>query len=497
MESVHRTRPSPARRRASLLALAAALASAVLACVLPGGTPGPVQTWWKSRGPVVPHDSFPADCALCHEGEGWNSIRDDFQFDHGAETGMELEGAHASAQCLRCHNDRGPVTLYVARGCGGCHEDIHRGQLGLDCTICHDQRNWRPNEQMAQHVRLGFPLIGSHAETSCWSCHPDAQVGNFTRTPTSCVECHQDDLATATSPDHLAQGWTSGCERCHIPTSWDGAGFVHPWPLTGAHAAADCAACHAGDVYAGTPTECLACHLDDYQGAADPDHVALGISTSCQLCHSTDTWEGAIFDHTGIVNGCVACHLDDYQATTDPDHVALGISTNCEQCHTTTRWEGAIFDHTGIVNGCSACHLDDYQATTDPNHTAAGFPTTCETCHSTTTWDGATFTHSPINQGNHSGLACGDCHLNPSNYSAFSCTHCHEHNKQDTDDDHDDVPGYVYASSACSSCHNSALTLQRGGRRGGGDRGGGERRRKGDKRREVPGALDGPGFRRH
>jgi hypothetical protein len=454
MESMHRAIPSPARRRASWLALAAALASAVLACVLPAGQPGPVQTWWASRGPVVPHDSFPADCSLCHAGTGWSSIREDFAYDHAAETSFALEGAHAAAQCLRCHNDRGPVQLYVQRGCGGCHEDVHRGQLGADCSACHGQEHWRPDEQMAMHVRLGFPLIGAHAETTCWSCHPDAQAGNFTRTSATCVECHAEDLALALAPDHQAQGWTSGCERCHIPTTWTGGGFNHPWPLTGAHAAVDCEACHAGGVFAGTPTQCVDCHLAEYQAAQDPDHDALGISTSCELCHGTATWEGAHFDHTGIVSGCVNCHLDDYQGADDPDHVALGISQSCEQCHGTNTWEGALFDHVGIVDGCSACHLEDYQATNDPNHAAAGFPTTCELCHDTRGWSGATFDHDfPIDGGPHGNLDCGDCHLSPRNFSAFSCTHCHEHNQRDTDADHDRVRGYVYESNACYACH--------------------------------------------
>lgn len=48
---------------------------------------------------------------------------------------------------------------------------------------------------------------------------------------------------------------------------------------------------------------------------------------------------------------------------------------------------------------------------------------------------------------------CTECHQVPRNYSIFSCTHCHEHNRRDTDDDHDDVSGYVYSSPACYSCH--------------------------------------------
>ena len=84
----------------------------------------PRQGWWQARGPVVPHDTFPADCSICHAEGDWHSVRDDFTFDHLAQTGVDLVGAHAQAECLRCHNDKGPVAVFDARGCSGCHEDV-------------------------------------------------------------------------------------------------------------------------------------------------------------------------------------------------------------------------------------------------------------------------------------------------------------------------------------------------------------------------------------
>ena len=156
----------------------------------------------------------------------------------------------------------------------------------------------------------------------------------------------------------------------------------------------------------------------------------------------------------GITTNCVMCHSDDYQATTDPNHVTSMFSTSCEDCHTTNTWQGARFDHVGITNGCFDCHADDYQATSNPNHMVAGFPTSCETCHNTNTWSGAVFNHSfPINGGNHGALDCSDCHLQPRNLSVFTCTQCHEHLQGDMDDEHDRVPGYVYQDAACLNCH--------------------------------------------
>ena len=121
----HRGRPERAGRehhlvRFDLLAAVAAVLSLV-ACAT-GGKPAASaspHTWWSGRGPVVPHDTFPADCELCHTSDDWHRVRADFAFDHGASTGVPLLGAHSGAECLRCHNDRGPVAAFAARGCAG------------------------------------------------------------------------------------------------------------------------------------------------------------------------------------------------------------------------------------------------------------------------------------------------------------------------------------------------------------------------------------------
>lgn len=450
----HRS-PAPARRSAltrPLAVIAAPLLIAV-ACATWKGLP---HGWWDARGPVVPHDTFPADCRLCHEGEGWNSIRADFQYDHEQETGVALAGAHAQAECLRCHNDRGPVALFAARGCAGCHEDVHLGQLGRACEDCHDQESWRPQGQIARHALTRFPLVGAHAATQCLRCHPGAEAGLFTPTDPDCAACHTDDALAASNPNHAALGWVANCERCHTPTGWTGSGFHHSFfPLTGAHAAADCEDCHTSGIFAGLPSDCYACHAAEYAAAQDPDHVAAGISTDCAQCHGTSTWQGARFSHAGISSDCVSCHLPDWVGAKNPDHAALGIPQTCEDCHNTNSWQGAGFNHSGITNGCAVCHMPEYNATTDPNHAAAGFPTSCELCHDTNDWGNANFSHPwfPINSGPHARFDCSDCHLNPNNFGAFSCTHCHEHRRSKMADTHNDVNGYVWQSSACLACH--------------------------------------------
>lgn len=443
-----------ARSARPLLAGSLALLGVIAACVASRENVPP-QGWWDGLGPVIPHDRFPADCNLCHTGEDWRDIKSDFAFDHAKETDYVLAGAHAAAQCLRCHNDRGPAGDFAARGCAGCHEDVHRGQLGQDCQDCHGQDDWRPQGQIAEHSRTRLPLIGAHAATPCRACHPAAEIGVFVPTDTECASCHQEDLTRAKNPDHATQGWTSDCDRCHIPTTWSGGAFNHGWwPLTGGHSAANCSDCHAGGVFAGTDPNCFSCHASEYSSVSDPNHAALGLPTACRQCHTTNSWKPANMNHSGLSGACVDCHLGDYLATTDPNHQVAGFPTSCQDCHNTSNWHDAVFDHQGITNGCVNCHLAEYNGTTNPDHQAAGFPTSCENCHDTVRWQNGTFDHDfPIDRGAHRNFACADCHLNPGNYAVFSCIDCHEHRKSKMDDEHRDVNNYVWQSNACYTCH--------------------------------------------
>ncbi|MFQ5654722.1 MAG: hypothetical protein ACE5GW_08330 [Planctomycetota bacterium] len=351
------TRPLRSRAlRGSIGVLLVLLLGIPVACVL---TVKPNE-WHPDRGPVVPHDSFPADCSLCHTSGDWQELREDFEFHHEQETGMPLVGAHTDVECLLCHNDRGPVQAFANRGCGGCHGDPHQRRLGGDCESCHNQESWVPRGMIARHNRTRFPLVGAHAAAPCFRCHIGAEVGNFQRADTRCESCHLDDLARALNPDHAAQGWVLDCQRCHAPTTWRDARFAHTagFPLTGTHGAIPCESCHIGGSFSSLPTD------------------------------------------------------------------------------------------------CAACHLDEYNATTDPDHVSAGFPMNCEACHNTVTWAGAGFSHPffPVS-GDHGGLDCTDCHPAGGNFAIFTCIDCHAHEQGETDDEHDEVGGYVYASSACLNCH--------------------------------------------
>jgi len=202
-------------------AIVAALALWLLigACVSRRADTASQHRWWSGLGPVLPHDTFPANCSLCHVGDKWGLL-EHFTFNHAARTGVKLEGAHNEAKCLRCHNDRGPVRIFQAKGCVGCHEDFHNGDLGTNCAECHGEQDWRPVGMIEMHNRTRFPLTGVHALTACHRCHVGARFGKFVPNDTECVTCHRADLAQAVNPNHVGLGWVDNCDRCHMPTRW-------------------------------------------------------------------------------------------------------------------------------------------------------------------------------------------------------------------------------------------------------------------------------------
>lgn len=434
-----------------------------LACVTSIPSPAaPQQGWWSDRGPVIPHEGFPSDCSLCHEGDDWHSIRADFEFDHFEETGEPLLGAHAAAECLRCHNDRGPIKVFAGRGCEGCHEDLHRGQLGRDCALCHDERSWDPLERLAFHDRTRLPLMGAHAATPCWSCHAGAEVGEFSRADPNCETCHLLTIAESVSPNHVALGWTSECDRCHVATRWESGDYEHPaFVLAGTHVVTDCIGCHSGAVYEGTPDECVLCHNDEYQRA--PEHLAVGFSTTCEECHSEVTWSAVTgFTHPGISSSCDACHLeDDFLNTTEPDHQEMDFPMTCEDCHNYLAWIPGHFDHAGIVNKCDECHQDDADAVMEPSHEY--FPPLCEECHNTIQWKFLNFDHNSVVDG------CSECHIADYNTSTMpdhafmgfemTCENCHEYPTWTTIDPIVAAPqgerlfSHENIRSSCTRCH--------------------------------------------
>jgi hypothetical protein len=385
--------------------------------------------------------AFPTTCDDCHTESGWVPAN----FDH--DIFYPLDGAHEviENECAMCHI--GGNYSNTPNTCFGCHEDDYNQTTNPDhdeasfpttCDDCHTESGWIPAN--FDHD-IFYPLVGAHEviENECAMCHIG---GNYSNTPNTCFGCHEDDYNQTTNPDHAEASFPTTCNDCHTETAWIPANFDHDifYPLTGAHEVIenDCALCHIGGNYSNTPNTCEGCHITDYNESINPDHSNLAIPTDCDMCHSTDPdWMPATFPihnnywelngaHAAISNDCAVCHAGDYNNT---------------------------------PNTCFGCHADDYNQTNDPDHADVGFPTTCENCHTENAWVPSNWNHDqlyfPIYSGRHEGEwnDCIDCHIG-GNFNSFSCIDCHEHDDPvDLADEHDEVPGYIYSSPACYSCH--------------------------------------------
>lgn len=291
------------------------------------------------------------------------------------------------------------------------------GDFDVGCETCHGAEGWIPvHAEDFDHSTTGFALEGAHEGLACTDCHTDLKFG---AAGSDCASCHTDV--------HLGELGLD-CDRCHTTRTFvDLARHrqMHreaSFPLTGAHAGADCRDCHVprplgGLQYLGTTSECIDCHRDAYESVTSPDHVQGQFAERCDYCHTTASWEGAFFNHE------------------------------------------RQFGTSNLV--CVECHRDDYDGAARPNHVTAGFPLECQVCHNTRSWYGSYFQHDqqyfPIFSGRHANEwnDCVECHTVATDFRVFDCLNCHPHSdKADTDGKHrGEVSNYTYESNACYRCH--------------------------------------------
>ena len=380
---------------------------------------------------------YSTDCATCHATAAWQSAT----FNHNA-TQFPLTGIHTNTPCLSCHGDN--VFKGKSTACASCHTPEYSqtrtpphaaAGFATTCATCHTTTSWL-TATFDHSTGTTFPLTGAHLSGTCASCHGD---GVYRGKATTCISCHQTDYSGTNNPAHASAGYSTDCTTCHTTTTWAGASFDHntatSFPLTGAHLAVACSACHGDGVFKGKLTTCVSCHQPEYSRTSTPPHAAAGFATTCATCHSTTSWLTAVFNHA--------------TATTFP-LTGIHATTPCASCH----GDGV---YKGKSTLCASCHTPEYNSTANPNHKAAFFPTTCESCHTTSTWLGATFDHDgkyfPIYSGTHKSrwTVCTDCHTSSTDFSVFTCLTCHT--QAATDPRHRNMSGYVYQSARCYSCH--------------------------------------------
>lgn len=327
----------------------------------------------------------------------------------------------STEECATCHMPEYEATTMPP----------HPGAFPPVCQTCHTIDAWVPAT-----IVHDWPLEGGHDGPLCTACHND-EPPVYEGLSSLCVSCHQDDYDGSTFPGHDA--FPDTCQDCHTIVAWQPADFGHEWPLNGAHLSTPCTSCHLGEppVYEGTPTLCIGCHQDDYDGSTFPGHDAF--PDTCQDCHTTAAWQPANFDHSWPLTGA-------------------HVRTSCLSCHLGTP---PVYE--GTPMNCVDCHQDDYDTSPFPGHDA--FQTTCQDCHSTNAWTPAMGGNHPDDAfpiGGRHDYACNECHDvdrgSPVDGINTDCVGCHEgeHRRGNVDNDHSEVSGYPGADAPpnfCLDCH--------------------------------------------
>jgi len=467
---------------------------------------------------------FGARCEECHTVKGW-SIQTEQLKQH--ENRFPLLGAHAMLECVDCH--KGEATgqyTGLSTACLSCHTADFQKAVTPDhkslafpttCESCHSADTWF-GAKFDNLKFTGFALTGAHATLECTACHIG---GKFAGTPADCYGCHAKDYNGTNNPPHAQAGFaTNLCSTCHDTTSWLDAKFNHntqtSFPLIPKHDTVPCNQCHINGKFAGTPTDCASCHIQDYNGTNNPPHAQAGFAASaCATCHTPAGWGNANFNHaqffpltnahanlqctqchTGgnFANApttCSGCHIDKYNATTNPPHAQAGFApVICATCHDTIAWADGKFDHNtqtsfpltgkhigvacttchasgiykGLATDCASCHIATYNATNNPPHAQAGFAASaCATCHTTSGWDTANFNHAqffPLTNG-HANLQCTQCHIGGNYANApTTCYGCHAPDYNNTANIAG-VPNHVTANfpQDCTVCHTTVTWL--------------------------------------
>ena len=454
------------------------------------------------RSPDHAQAGFPLDCSQCHVTSRFKGARGG----HSAASGFPLTGKHAAAGCEACHAGGRFDKLETA--CVSCHlaayettaKPAHAAAgIGKQCSLCHTPAGW--TGARLDHSQTRFALTGKHAKAPCSACH----VEGAPKPQPQCLSCHRAQYESAANPNHIAAGYPGGCDACHTTEAFRPARTGHPqqrFPLTGKHEKLPCEQCHRGGLLNALSPACAGCHLDRYQAAANPNHVAAGFPVACEKCHTTAGFSGAAIKHdqfpltgrhqqtacsgchrNGVEQGaprlCSACHLDRYNAAANPAHGPLGFPTECQLCHSTTQFAGAVFQHgkfyplegrhasaacgqchaggryKGTPRECSGCHAAAYTAANSPNHASQGFPMSCQNCHTPAGWRPSSFTHSSYAlTGKHTSASCAQCHgTGQSSGLSRDCYACHAKSYAAASAPNHALAGFP---TNCQMCHTPA-----------------------------------------
>ena len=294
--------------------------------------------------------NFPQTCEQCHSTSTWLSAT----FNH-TTTGFPLTGMHTvpPRQCTDCHvNNNYNLDEHGLRdlppdGLPGHDESESRDvELPADLRAVPQHGNLAECDLQPQQHGLPADRLAHRAATAVHRLPRQQQLHH-----------HQHGLRDlppeglqqgTTNPNHVTANFPQTCEQCHDTQPWPNAhvqSHHHRLPADRlAHRAA--AALHRlprqQQLQPDHSTACVTCHLKDYQGTTNPNHVTANFPQTCDQCHSTSTWLNATFNHnstgfplTGIAHGaaaaCTDCHVNNNYNDHDDD-LRLVPPDGLQQC---------------------------------------------------------------------------------------------------------------------------------------------------------------------
>jgi hypothetical protein len=401
-------------------------------------------------------------CERCHDAKTWHMV-ENAQFDHDRDTRYPLEKKHEPVKCAACHfttrsgappNSKTTVPPTNAAGyqkltfrwptwgfdCTPCHDNVHGTSLfgTKACKLCHSAKVEFTRINFDHNRRTRFPLDGVHADPKkapCYSCHPKEQKAKPDR---KCDTCHKDVHQARFAK--VSNG--NDCAVCHTAANWPtDLKFDHSmhtkFPLTGAHANADCRACHRG------------------KGDADWENVSSLISgkgktqkVACMGCHQHENVHKKQYPN----ERCLECHKMAGVVETKPRAINEFHGPNsrfplieghkgvaCDKCH-----PGNVFKENTPLQCGPACHPDELHKGT--------LGKDCLSCHTGGKWEARLFDHDTKTKwplvGNHRDVLCEGCHprrdFANNRGKSTTCYNCHS-----KDDAHAGQLG-----RRCENCHS-------------------------------------------
>jgi hypothetical protein len=296
-----------------------------------------------------PHQNkFGQDCKKCHDENSFKAAGSAITFDH-SKTNFNLADKHLTVSCQSCHKTKFTDPLKHEK-CTDCHRDYHNGQFTqngvvTDCSQCHTTKGYTLfSFSIEQHNQKGFILAGAHEATPCIDCHKKGNEWNFRNIGKTCVDCHKDIHKGAISEKFYP---ASNCKICHKETNWNEVTFNHSstgFPLSDAHATADCRLCHfkndekgiSVQKFSGLSKNCADCHTDKHYNQFEKNGI-----TDCTECHDTRNWKASKFNHSTtrfkldgkhINLACAKCHKP--QPDGNNSYIKYKLNEfKCESCH--------------------------------------------------------------------------------------------------------------------------------------------------------------------